>query len=257
MQLPQPLVQLEQDIFKELRARALEHAVNVRCWTRSCHPILRRDMQVSSADIARRLLRDPTSVSTLELAQIIRLRLCTSETPAQTEVECVYYIRTFALRKFHLKAILGAWETAKKRFDLMPYWRHRIAVESEDRMFYVRYVGMTKKRTTAWDCFEEDLKQRQSGVLAEFLKEVVNTYPEVFDASECHELLDASYPDFPAHDQSRMDERESVVIELFDRNFLLNEQGVSDYLSYVPKASDRQLFATMGVKFFSTYGKMI
>ena len=47
------------------------------------------------------------------------------------------------------------------------------------------------------------------------------------------------------------------MIALFDRNFLLNDQGVGDYLSYVPRASDRELFATMGVKFFNTYGNMI
>ena len=257
MQLPQSLIQLEQESFKELRARSLEHAADVRYWTRSFHPILRRDMQVSSADIARRLLRDPLSVSNLELSQILRLRPCTAETPAQTEVECVYYIRTFALRKSQLETILATWATANKRFEVMPYWAQRIAVQKEDSLFYVRYVGMTGEGKTAWGRFEEDLKNRKSGVLAEFLKEVVNTYPEVFDACECHELLDASYPDFPAPEQIRIDERERIVIALFDRNFLLNQQGGGHYPSYIPRASDHTLFASIGTKFFDTYGKML
>jgi len=248
---------LENEIFKVLRARSVEHAADVTYWTRQFHPILKRDMHVSSADIARVLLRDPMSVSTFELSQIIRLRPCTSETPAQTGVKCVYYIRTFALRKPQLEAILATWETANKRFDVMPYWVHRIAVEEKDRIFYVRYVGMAEGGKIVWDRFEEDLKQSHSGILAEFLREVVNAFPEVFDACQCHELLDASYPDFHAPDQAAMDERKKVVISLFDRNVLLNQQGSGLSPSYIPRAFDRELFVSIGTKYFNTYGKMI
>src|SRR5271170_3227109 len=104
---PQSVSQLEKEIFKVLRARSVEHAADVRYWTRQFHPILKRDMHVSSADIVRMVLHDPLSVSNLQLSQILRLRPCTEKTPAQTGVKCVYYIRTFPLRKSQLETILA------------------------------------------------------------------------------------------------------------------------------------------------------
>jgi hypothetical protein len=253
---PQSVAQLEKEIFKVLRARSVEHAADVRYWTRQFHPILKRDMRVSSADIVRMVLHDPLSVSNLQLSQILRLRPCTDNTPPQTGVKCVYYIRTFALRKSQLETILATWETANKRFEPMPYWGHRIAIEKKDTMFYIRYVGMTARQgLTGWDRYKEDIKGRKSGVLAEFLTEVLNTYPEV--ECEVHELVDASYPDFPAPEQTVMDERERVLIALFHRNFVLNQQGGGHYPSYIPRAADHELFASIGTKFFDTYGKAI
>jgi hypothetical protein len=118
---PRSVAQLESETFKILRARSVEHAADVRYWTKQFHPVLKRDMHVSSSDIVRMLLHDPLSVSNLRLSQILRLRPCTDDTPSQTEVSCVYYIRTFALRKFQLETILATWETANKRFDPMQY----------------------------------------------------------------------------------------------------------------------------------------
>jgi hypothetical protein len=155
-----------------------------------------------------------------------------------------------------LETILATWETANKRFEVMQYWGHRIAIEKKDRVFYIRYVGMTAKEGhTGWDRYKEDLKGRKSGILAEFLTEVHNTYPEV--ECEVHELVDASYPDFPAPEQTVMDERERVLIALFHRNFVLNQQGGGHYPSYIPRAADHELFASIGTKFFDTYGKAI
>src|SRR5277367_3732657 len=149
---PQSLAQLENEMFKVLRARSVEHAADVRYWTRQFHPILRRDMHVSSADIVRMVLHDPMSVSNLQLSQILRLRPCTDKTSAQTGVKCVYYIRTFPLRKSQLETILATWETANKSFEPMSYWGHRIAIEKKDTMFYIRYVGVTAREgKTGWD----------------------------------------------------------------------------------------------------------
>src|SRR5271154_4614868 len=131
---PQSVARLENEIFKVLRARSVEHAADIRYWTRQFHPILKRDMHVSSADIVRMVLHDPLSVSNLQLSQILRLHPCTDKTPAQTGVKCVYYIRTFALCKSQLETILATWETANKRFEPMLYWGHRIAMEEKDTM---------------------------------------------------------------------------------------------------------------------------
>ena len=124
-------------------------------------------------------------------------------------------------------------------------------------MVYIRYVGMAEGGKTAFDRFTEDLKQRKSGILAAFMGELVNRYPEVFDASQCHEILGASYPKYPPTDKILLDERERILIAAFNRKVLLNQQSGGFYPAYTPKDSDQRLFTDLKTKFFDLFAKNV
>lgn len=98
-------------------------------------------------------------------------------------------------------------------------------------MVYIRYVGMAGKGKTGWNRFEEDLKGRKNGLMAEFLSALVNSYPDAFDRSQIHEFLDASFPVFPTPNATFLDDRERVLITLFNRSLLLNQQSGGYYPS--------------------------
>jgi hypothetical protein len=111
---------------------------------------------------------------------------------------------------------------------------------------------------TAWDRFIEDVKNRKSGVLGAFLEGLVNKYPEVYDASECHEILPASFArsGIPAPKKSTMDDRERILIATFNLRYLLNVQSGGKYSAYTPLASDYTLFVGLKTSFFHKFAQV-
>jgi hypothetical protein len=170
----------------------------------------------------------------------------------------VYYVRTFALRMTQLVAIVTSWETSSRHYNKSQNWLNyiqRTASPEVDPILYIRYVGMAKGHEGAWERFAEDLKDK-SGIMAAFLDKIVNNYPDVFDKSTCHELVSASYPLYIPPEEILMDDRERVLIALFNRDLLLNERSKGFYSAgYTPLARDQQLFATLNTKFFDTFWK--
>lgn len=208
-----------------------------------------------------KLIHNPLSVSDLELTQIFQLRRSLEDTLPQPGVHTIYYVRTFPLRASQLNSIIMDWCSKNREFDVLPCWGHQITLANaspqQDPMVYIRYVGMAGKGKTGWNRFEEDLKGRKNGLMAEFLSALVNSYPDAFDRSQIHEFLDASFPVFPTPNATFLDDRERVLITLFNRSLLLNQQSGGYYPSYLPRESDHALFAKLGCHFFDTYGKMV
>jgi len=80
-------------------------------------------------------------------------------------------------------------------------------------------------------------------VLAAFTQTILNNYPDLFANCELHEILGATIPNLPPTDDGIRDDRERVVIALFDRN--------------VPKQSDHRLFTSFNTNFFDTFARMV
>ena len=191
----------------------------------------------------------------LSSLRFLILRRCTEETLPQRDVQTIYYIRTFPIKKHDLESMITKWEMANRHYDTVAHWQGHISamVKEDNPMVYIRYVGMAEEGKTAFDRFKEDLKQRKSGILAAFLGELVNTYPDVLDASECHEIMGASYPKYPPTDDILVDDRERILIAAFNRTVLLNQQSGGFYPAYTPKASDQLLFTNLKTKFFDMF----
>jgi hypothetical protein len=116
---------------------------------------------------------------------------------------------------------------------------------------------MTEGGETAWDRFWGDIKRRKSGI---FLEDIVNRYPDEFENSTVHEVLSATYRNLPPTKRTPgriLDNRERVLIALFDRNVLLNQQPGGFYPTYTPLASDHQLYSDVKTNYFNLFGRSI
>jgi hypothetical protein len=92
------------------------------------------------------------------------------------------------------------------------------------------------------------------------LHEIVNWYPEVMENSQVHELWDASNRYLPpAQEAPRglLDDHERILISLFNRNVLLNQQVGGFYHTSTPLSSDHQMYAKLKIKYFKLFGKSI
>jgi len=109
---PATFLQIEKENFKQLRFQ-YRTCCGSQVLDQAFHPILKPDMRAQSSDIARRLLHDPLSVRDRALMQSPGLYRGNSSPDRN---ECVYYIRTFSLRKNQLMEILTKWEIQPETF---------------------------------------------------------------------------------------------------------------------------------------------
>ena len=164
------------------------------------------------------------------------------------------------MQKKQLEALITEWEMSHRPYDPMTHWvafLRKIKDADDDTTIYIRYIGMAKGGTTAWKRFDDDLKNRKCGVLGAFLQAITNQYPDVLQNSQVSEILGATIPSLPPIHAEIRDDRERVLIALFDRNVSLNQQGGGYYPSYTPKESDHRLFAKLNTKFFDTFARMV
>lgn len=253
-------VQLVDKLWRAIIPRIAEIAADQRYCRKVFHPIFKpNEMAPASRKTVRRLLKHPMEVSTSNLSQFLELRHCTEDTPPQVGVANVYYIRTFALTKSQLTEIIATWELSGRFYDTAANWARYIASAkvSDEKTLYVRYIGMAKGGRTAWDRFSEDITGRKSGILGAFLEAVANRFPTVLDISDCHEILSASFSSVIKPVKALVDDRERILIALFDRNVLLNQQGGGFYPAYTPRSSDHQIYMKLQPSFFRQYATKV
>ena len=253
--------QLQAEMWKAIRSRLEEETSDFRYCRHEFHPIFTRNTDMPATHtVVTKLIHEPLLVSTVELSQIFKLRQCTDETLPQHNAATIYYIRTFPIEKYKLASLITAWELANRRYDPVPHWVDflRSVTRIEDStIIYIRYIGMAGGRRTGWDRFEEDLKNRKSGILYAFMGTLVNEYPEVLEKAQVHEITRATFADVPPISRTIQDDRERVLIALFNRKILLNQQGGGYYPAYTPRASDHQLFASLRTRFFDDFARMV
>jgi hypothetical protein len=253
--------QLERELWKTIRARVGEISSDFRYCRAEYHPIFTRNRSMPAThEVVRKLINTPLLVSSAELSQIFRLRRCEEDTLPQRDAETIYYIRTFPIPKKQLEDLITSWEASYRTYTPVPHWidfLRSIKSDDDDTIIYIRYIGMARGGRTAWDRFKEDLQGRTNGVLAAFTQTILNSHPAVFANCELHEILGATIPNLPPTDDGIRDDRERVVIALFDRNVSLNQQGGGFYPAYVPKQSDHRLFGSFNTSFFDTFARMV
>lgn len=254
--------QLEAKLWAEIRERMIAVAEDIRRCNPEAHPIFHHGAsQPSTFDLVFRLLKHPLLVTTSELSDIFHLQQCHAATPPQADAAMVYYIRTFPILRSQLLTIIADWELSSRYYDTVPHWlNHLKSMKSDDTTLYIRYIGMTEGGKTAWGRFWDDIIKRKSGILAAFLGEIVNRYPDVLDNSTIHEVLSATYRDLPPTKRTPgriLDDRERVLIALFNRNVLLNQQPGGFYPTYTPLASDHNLYSNVKIDYFNLFGRSI
>jgi hypothetical protein len=254
--------QLRDQLWETIHSRMINSADDIRYCREEFHPIFTRNKILeASTEVVTNLIERPLEVSTAQLARLFDLRRSNEETLPQPNVWMFYYIRTFPIRASQLESMIMGWELSNRHYAKSQAWLDCIdsaRTAGDDRMLYMRYVGMGEPGETAWDRFTEDVKRLKSGVLGAFLEELVNRYPKVYDASECHEILPASYvrSRIPAPKKVTMDDRERILIATFNLRYLLNVQSGGKYSAYTPLASDHTLFISLNTSFFDKFSQV-
>jgi hypothetical protein len=254
--------QLEAEIWKEVKRRMIDVAHDVRYCRREFHPIFTsNELLESTKACVWKLLNQPLLVSTCELSKIFRLRQVYKNTPPQTNASVIYYMRTFPIQRLDLESIIVEWEMSRRYYDTVPRWLDFLSstqLPNENPTIYVRYIGMAwSPGKTAWDRYQEDLKTKKSGIMGAFMEAIINRYPHVYEKSQCHEILGATYPDFPQPEKLLCDDRERILIALFDRNVLLNQQSGGFYTAYTPMQTDHLLFVKQRTQYFDTFARAV
>jgi hypothetical protein len=257
------------ELWSVIKSRMVNIATDPTYCRQEFHPLFTHSPSISVRyDMIEKLIHKPLLISTNELCQILELRLCTKETSPQEGVAAIYYIRTFPITVGALKSIIASWETAHRRYDPVPFWSTFIELNKlhDNQLLYVRYIGMSQSLgTTGWKRFHDDLSQRKNGILAAFTEEILRNYPTAFRATEVHEIMGASLvnlPPQPGHPalipvKSFIDDRERIIIALFNHKYLLNQQTGGFYVAYHPMASDHILAANLRCKFFDMFAKRV
>ena len=232
-------------MWENIRTRMIGVAEDIRRCGKESHPIFsRNEFLPATGEVVNKLLNHPLLVTTAELSQIFRLRRCDETTAPQQDVTRVYYIRTFPILRSQILNIIADWELSSRKYDTVPHWlSHLQSMKSEDSIVNIRYIGMTDGGKTTWTRFWDDIVSRKSGILAAFLHEIVNRYPEVMGNSQVHELWDASYRHLSHLKAPRglLDDRERILIPFLNRNVLLNQQLGGFYHTYTLLASKHEI----------------
>ncbi|KAK0559111.1 hypothetical protein OC861_006741, partial [Tilletia horrida] len=123
----------------------------------------------------------------------------------------------------------------------------------EDHLVYIRYVGTFGPSSAATDRFEEDFK-RTGGVLAAFLRTLTTELPEVIESALVYTMPSATLTPLTTGlivAQDLVDERERLLIALFDPPTLLNRQSGGFLAAYEPREEDASLFTMIGTQLLS------
>ena len=113
--------QLLGDIWKMLKSRLIDVAAYIHYCRSEIHSIfIRNESRPATYDIIYKLLNNLLLVNIIDLS---RLRRCTEETLSQTNVQMIYYIRTFPMKKSTLESIVTNWEITNHRDAIAAHWQ--------------------------------------------------------------------------------------------------------------------------------------
>jgi hypothetical protein len=195
----------------------------------------------------------PIVVPNGDLARILKLERCTlASLPTASGQH--FYSRAWEFTAQQLTAIVQLMVKNSVFFDECTAWMEAMIVHNTPRhpcTFTIRYIGTVKGPHRPIDRYLEDLRDRKSASLGDFLNAVEQLFPEVAAAVQVHLITEASItedgPRFVAEDT------ESVLIELFHHRTLLNRH-LRDYFStFVPGDTEASNFERLNTRFYAGF----
>ncbi|KAL9932203.1 hypothetical protein V8E36_008975, partial [Tilletia maclaganii] len=115
----------------------------------------------------------------------------------------------------------------------------------DSSIVHIRYIGTAGPKSTAYRRFEDDLKQRSSGLLSTFLRTLATDFPLVLQEAKAYSHPTLNRTDLTVTSQELVDERERILIALFGQSLLLNRQVGGFLPAYEPRADDALLFGAL------------
>jgi hypothetical protein len=153
-----------------------------------------------------------------------------------------------------MKNVMDYLSADDNTFEEMKDWHGQMLLNQpilgQEGIVTISYVGTVAGPRRPIDRYEEDIKSRTGGVLAEFITAVEFLYPEVVEAAEVYLIKDASL-DFLA--QVNADDVERMLIQFFGHGSLLNRQRGGFYSTYVPSADDTNAFTNLNTRLYGRF----
>ncbi|KAK5018907.1 hypothetical protein BJ546DRAFT_1099832 [Cryomyces antarcticus] len=201
--------------------------------------------------IYQSLLVWPMTVSTMDLETIMQLELSTASSPPTAIGSHYSYIRSWTLTSLELKRLIEFMQSEGNSYAELREWDNNLqmfGIDAGPRYFTIRYVGKCIGPTRPYDRYEDDILQRTSGILHEFMHSVEMLLPKVAKAAQVH-LIKLATIDWSSATLAA-DDVERVLIEFFGHSTLLNRQRGGNYASYVPSREDRDIFIGLKTNFY-------
>ncbi|KAI9017006.1 hypothetical protein BC832DRAFT_617647 [Gaertneriomyces semiglobifer] len=248
-------VGVAQSIHQEICNRLLANNVDVSevnpALTAFLHPA--NDTSDQVLDCLMDLKRNHMKVSDADMVRALGLRESKEgDLEGNDSSDTFYYVRSWALTVEDLRAIITQWADQEAEIDEAWLWLGHVLLAPKDSICYIRYVGMCDAPTTPYERFMVDMKQRENGLLNDFLTALQQVCPDSYASGKTYEFVRGRVPAF-ASDKIK-DDRERIIIAFFGLDSLLNRQPGGKFASYVPDIGDCTLFQKLGTRFFQHFG---
>ena len=212
-------------------------------------------MATVDSDTVRRvrLFNDALASSEGRLATQFNPRLAPFASTQTPVTAChIFNIRTFPLPVDILKRILADWDGSPRYQNKGEKWIEYLEIKRphDETMVYIRSTGMGSGGKTGLERFLQDLKKGKMAILSALFEAVETNHPQVFASCTVHEIVDAEFSDDLPYESSDVDEPERILIALFEKAVLLNQQGPGFCSSYTPLRADDQLSQKFETRFF-------
>ncbi|KAJ3004163.1 hypothetical protein HKX48_001389, partial [Thoreauomyces humboldtii] len=254
------LTSIRRSMFRTIQARATACGVDTTMFVENLLDFLTPPNDSRLLRCAKAVIANQMLVSDIDLAETLNLKLVTNDFIAEPDHE-YYYVRSWTMNAATLARVVVqmkentgvdsnkalAW-TENKTFMEARVPGQTTATVAECA---VRYVGKCRGPMTPWNRFEADIKERQTGVFAEFVQALGAVDPETLANGVVFEFPRGRIgPDVASEIR---DEREQAIIALLGKETLLNQQPGGYFISYVPSSPDIHLFQNLGTSFFKDF----
>ena len=174
-------------------------------------------------DIFFRILEDSLSVPDCDLVRALALEeMLQSSTVSCHDGTVHFYIRSVPVPSHILGKLLDTWDEQGYHDPEMDAWRRR--VDSLD-VVWIRYIGQCKHPALPWDRHASDMVERTTGFFCRFFRDLEAMGYEAKRQVKVYQMVSARLsPGRPFHtaDDRAADDRERILIHLFDHPTLLN-----------------------------------
>ncbi|KND01262.1 uncharacterized protein SPPG_03074 [Spizellomyces punctatus DAOM BR117] len=193
------------------------------------------------------LMQNNVLVSDADMVKALGLVESTGDFVAEPDVE-YFYVRSWAIHATDLARLLASWE--EEGIEPREAWQWLYAIQIAETCF-IRYVGKCRGPATPHKRYTTDLKQRESGLLHDFLEALQEIAPDSYASGKTFEFVEGRLGEIA--EATIRDDRERAIIAFFDREKLLNRQHGGFYQSYIPSIDDYHLFKELNTDFIRRF----
>jgi hypothetical protein len=141
---------------------------------------------------------------------------------------CWFYIRSWELPNNIFKEIVDYFVNDDSYSTTINRWLLLQETNLQQSAFFIRYVGMCKFPSYPIKRYEDDIKTRTNGFMANLLKKVLEIEPSILENHKIYTLdptaVSVSSGVIFGNQNSNIDLQEQMLVSLFGLDNLLNSQ---------------------------------